>query len=118
MSRNLKKKSSGDRYSSEIINITLSIYSRSKSGYEELKQAMSIALPSARNIEHYLEPLRFKDGSQPIRLAMMYKLKENARGDIYGHLMMDEIKLKNDIMWNCKNNCVTGYIPDELDTKI
>ena len=30
--------------------------------------------------------------------------------------MMDEIKLKNGIMWNCKNNEVTGFVKDQLNT--
>ena len=30
---------------------------------------------------------------------------------------MDEIKLKNGIMWNSINNAVTGFIEDELNLK-
>ena len=31
--------------------------------------------------------------------------------------MMDEIKLKNGIMWNCMKNVVIGFIHDELNMK-
>ena len=31
--------------------------------------------------------------------------------------MMDKIKLKNSIMWNCMNNEVNEFIKDELNTK-
>ena len=34
-----------------------------------------------------------------------------------GHVMMDEIKLKNGIMWNCMNGEVSGFIADELNAK-
>ena len=30
--------------------------------------------------------------------------------------MMDEIKLKNGIMWNCMNNEVTGFVGEDLKT--
>ena len=116
MSRNLKKRSKQNRYSSEITNIAISLYSRTKCGYDDLKKEMPVALPSSRNIEQCLEPLRFKDGPQPISLAMLHEFNQNTQGKILGHLMMDEIKLKNGIMWNCKNNSVTDYIPDQLDT--
>ena len=42
---------------------------------------------------------------------------ERYDGKIKRHLMMDEIKLKNGIMWTCMNGEVTGFIADELNTK-
>ena len=35
---------------------------------------------------------------------------------IVGHLMMDEMKLKNVISFNCKNNEIIGFIPEEMNT--
>ena len=32
-----------------------------------------------------------------------------------GHLLMDDIKLKNGIMWNSRNNAVTGFVKEELN---
>ena len=50
---------------------------------------------------------------------VMYILKDqlqNTKDIIRGHLMMDEIKLKNGIMWNCMNNEVTGFVEEDLKT--
>ena len=49
----------------------------------------------------------------------MYILKDqlqNTKDIIRGHLMMDEIKLKNGIIWNCMNNEVTGLVEEYLKT--
>ena len=117
MAKDLKQTSNGKRYSHEMINLAITVYSRSKKGYNDLKESMAINLPAGRTLEMYLKPLRFKDGPQPKSYAMLNELNKSNSDQIYGHLMMDEIKLKNGIMWNCKNNEVTGYIPDELDCK-
>ena len=50
----------------------------------------------------------------------MYILKDQMNKTsehIKGHLMMDEIKLKNGIMWNCMNNEVTGFVEEDLKMK-
>ena len=44
-------------------------------------------------------------------------MKKNNSEKIIGHLMLDEIKLKNGVMWNGKNNVVAGFILDQLNTK-
>ena len=49
--------------------------------------------------------------------SLLIDLKQRTKGEIIGHLMMDEIKLKIEIMWNCMNNVVTGFIHDELNMK-
>ena len=36
---------------------------------------------------------------------------------IMGHLMLDEIKLKNGITYKCNSNKVLGFLPDYMDTK-
>ena len=35
---------------------------------------------------------------------------------VEGHVMMDEIKLKNGIMWNNMNYVCTGFVVEDLDT--
>lgn len=50
---------------------------------------------------------------------VMYILKDqlhNLIDTIRGHLMMDKIKLKNGIMWNCMNNEITGFLEEDLNT--
>ena len=41
---------------------------------------------------------------------------KHSETSVIGHIMMDEIKLKNSIMWNWMNNEVTGFIKVELNT--
>lgn len=36
---------------------------------------------------------------------------------MFRHLMFDEIKLKNSIAYNCKNNEITGFVQDHFNTK-
>ena len=42
---------------------------------------------------------------------------EQSHECIAGHLMMDEIKLKNGISFNCKSKEVIGFLSDNLNTK-
>ena len=37
--------------------------------------------------------------------------------DIDGHLMMDEIKMKNGIIWYYINNEMAGFVEEDLNTK-
>lgn len=51
---------------------------------------------------------------------VMYILKDqlaHSPQTVSGHLMMDDMKLKNGIIWNCKNNEVTKFVEGDLKTK-
>ena len=37
--------------------------------------------------------------------------------EVVSHLMMDEIKLKNGIAFNCMSNEITGFVTEQLNTK-
>ena len=52
------------------------------------------------------------------RTLMLYvKKSNNTQEYVTGHLMMDEVRLKNSIIWNCMNNIVTIFVGEEIDTK-
>ena len=36
---------------------------------------------------------------------------------ITGHVMLDEIKLKNGISFNCKSKEIIRFLPDQMNTK-
>ena len=118
MSLHLNKKSKECRYSSHIMNICLALYSRSKTGYEELKDSGILPLPSSRTLERLTEPFKVNEGFDPkVNFLLDLKSDHNKCGGIVkGHLMMDEIKLKNGIMWNPNSNVVTGFVTDDLNT--
>ena len=42
--------------------------------------------------------------------------KNNKINKIMGHLMLDEIKLKNGIAYNCNSNEVTDFFPEHMYT--
>ena len=51
----------------------------------------------------------------------MYILKEqlkNTSATITRHLSMDEIKLKDGIMWNCMNNELTGFVQEDFKKSV
>ena len=117
ISNQLKNHSNLSTYASKTINVALSIYTRTKSGYDDLKKHNVICLPSKRTLEKYLSDLRPKEGMDPKSLLLLQDLKSKLKTEkLVGHLMMDEIKLKNGILWNCQNNVVTGFVTEQLDT--
>ena len=61
--------------------------------------------------------MKVKDGGDPIVYMLMKQEVEQSHECIAGHLMMDEIKLKNGISFNCKSKEVIGFLPDNLNTK-
>ena len=44
--------------------------------------------------------------------------QSKSKGEVTRHLMMDEIKLKNVIAFNRSNNEITGFVIDQLNTKL
>ncbi len=109
MSVHLNEKSKQCRYSPHILNICLAVYSRSKAGYEELKDSGLLPLPSASTLKRLTQPFKIKEGFDPkVGYLLNIKNEISKHGTpIRGHLMMDEIKLKNCIMRNCMNNVIT-----------
>ena len=118
---NLMKQINGNesqtRYSSHAINLSMSLFLKNKSMYDELRDKKLMSLPSPRMLYKKQSILKPSPGVDPSSMEFMKDLRQRSTGSIIGHLMMDEIKLKNGIMWNCKNNEVTGFIHDELNMK-
>ena len=102
------------RYSPHITSISLSLYIRSKTSYKDIPKSGLIMLPSSYTMKKVTAQFRINPGLDP---NIMYILKDQLKNmveDINGHLIMDEIKSKNGIMWNCINNEVTGFAEEDL----
>ena len=116
MSLQLNGKSKRSRYSSHILNISLAMYMRSQGSYNDLRKSGAIKLPCANTVQKLTESFKVKEGYDP-NVNFLLDLEKGQHGNtIKGHLMMDEIKLKNGVLWNCSNNTVTGFVMEELNT--
>ena len=117
LSRQVNGKSNRCRYSSHAVNLAMSLFLKSKSSYQLLRNEKLLSLPSAEVLKKKMSLLKSSPGLDIKSFLFMKDIVERHAGKIKGHLMMDEIKLKNGIMWNCMNGEVTGFIGDELNAK-
>ena len=85
--------------------------------YEEIRDSKGMSLPSSNILHGKKSIFKSSPGIDPNCMQFVKDLKQRTKGEIIGHLMINEIKLKNGIMWNCMNNVVTGFIHDELNMK-
>ena len=117
LSLKLNGKGTQCRYSNHAINLSMSLFLKNKAMYKELRETNSMSLPSPDILYKKQSLLRPSPGVDPRTMQFIKDLKQRTKGKIKGHVMMDEIKLKNGIMWNCMNNVISGYIEEELNTK-
>ena len=65
--------------------------------------------------------LKIREGGDPMIYSLFQEEVQERKGnnidEIIGHVMLDEVKLKNGIAYNCKSNAVTGFLPEHMDTK-
>ena len=60
---------------------------------------------------------KVRSGGDPsIYLILKYEITASP-DDIIGHIMMDEIELKNGISFNCKNKEIVSFVPQEMNTR-
>ena len=99
----------------------MSLFLRNRSSYDELRKSGLLALPCPRLLRSINSELKLREGGDPLIYSMFKEEIQQRKGDnlddIVGHLMLDEVKLKNGISYNCNSNEVTGFLPKRLDTK-
>ena len=117
MKNKLDGKHGSNRFSAHTINIALSLFLRSKRGYEDLRASGLICLPSPQALSKRASKCKVQSGGDPSIYLMLKDEISASPDDIVGHIMMDEIKLKNGISFNCKSKEIVGFIPEEMDTK-
>ena len=118
---NMKHKLKGQgglvRYSAHTVNIALSLFLRNKRGYDDLRSSGLLCLPSPQILSRKASKLKVRPGGDPsIYLSLQDEISES-NDDIIGHVMMDEIKLKNGITYNCKSKEIVSFLPEEMNTK-
>ena len=116
MSLHLNEKSKRCRYSPHIINVSMAMYLRSKKTYDDVRESGLMQLPHPRTLVKLISPMKVKPGLDPNIYFSIKNLLKRTKTPVCGHLMMDEIKLKNGIVWNCMNNEVRGFVQEELNT--
>ena len=82
---------------------------RSKKGYEVFRKQSIAIMPSESLLNKIQQGMRVNEG----KCAKMYSwffdsYISKCKNPVYGQLMFDEMKLKNDIYWNCSNNQMVG----------
>ena len=121
MGKKLARQDSQCRYSPHVINTAMSLFLRNRNSYDELRNSGLLALPCPRVLRSLGKELKVGEGGDPLIYSMFKEEIQQRKGDnlddIVGHLMLDEVKLKNGISYNCNSNEVTGFLPKRLDTK-
>ena len=94
MKNKLDGKHGSNRFSAHTINIALSLFLRSKRGYEDLRASGLICLPSPQALSKRASKCKVQSGGDPSIYLMLRDEISASPNDIVGHIMMDEIKLK------------------------
>ena len=106
-------KEKGIRYSSQIIRLALSVWSRTKAGYNEIqKHSTFLCLPTPRHLRKLKKKMQIREGFNPTiyqRLDMALNQTNECR---IGQLLFDELKLKKQLLINTKSNEVIGLVSD------
>ena len=103
------------RFSQTILRIALCLYCQSPSAYRTLKELSLEILPSESLLKKYKSCCHQKDGFNLKTyanflddLSPKYKYSANQK-TLKGHLMVDEMKLKEDLFWNTHSHELVGF---------
>ena len=117
MSNQLNGKKKQCRFSAHTVNISLSLYLRSKQVYDNLRDSSLLILSHPNILNNITTKLKIKAGGDP---SVYLPLKDEInceKEQIRGHPMMDEFKLKNGMAYNCNSNEIARFVADQLNTK-
>ena len=120
----IAKKEKGVRFSPKILRVALSLYTRSKVGYEELQNSSIEVMPSASTLAHIKSKMKTCDGTFPKMYQWFYDDTICHIPDAYhtGHIMCNEMHLKSGIYWNTASKKIDGFASDsqklDLATKL
>ena len=117
MPNKLNNKSKKNTYSGHVINVCMSLYLTSKSGYNTLRESGLLSLPHPSTLSGIKQDLKIQPGGDPSMYQSFLKEVNYCEHDVTGHLMVDKIKLKNGIAFNVQNNEIKGFIKEQLNTK-
>jgi hypothetical protein len=97
------------RFLPRMLRLAMSLWMRSKSGYDDLREQSVAIMPSASLLKKIQQGMRVNEG----HCAKIYGWFHDSYVSkcdkvVHGHLMCDEMKLKSDIYWNCSNHAMVG----------
>ena len=95
------------RYSPTTINLAMNVYLQSRKSYEDLRKRSLTALPCIRYLQKMKSSFRSMEGDNPG--CYMPLLDAKLLSFPAGHLCVDEVTIKSDLVWNVKNNEITGF---------
>ncbi len=104
------------RYSLAIINLAMNVYLQSHKSYEDLQKHSLTALPCICHLQHMKSLFQSMEGNNPACYAPLSDgkfLSFPAR-----NLCIDKVTIKSDLVWNVKNNKITGFCNVSTSPKI
>ena len=117
MLNQINNQSKSNTYSAHVINVCMSLFMTSKSGYNMLRESGLLSLPHQSTLSDIKQDMKIQPGGDPsIYLSFKKEVKLSCI-DVIGHLMVGEIKLNNGIAFNVHNNEITGFVKEQLNTK-
>jgi hypothetical protein len=97
------------RFSPRMMRLAMSLWMRSKKGYEAFREHSIMIMPSVSLLKSMQKGMRMNEGKCAKIYGWFYDTHVSKCKDVtHGHLMCDEMKLKNDIYWNCSDNSMVG----------
>jgi hypothetical protein len=112
MGKRLSGKNQQLRFAPKTIRMAMSLWLWDGKGYQEFQESTYYLLPSPQYLRKLKEEFRMKDGEDP-KVYCRFKderLRGKESAGMIGHLMADEIKLKSDIAYNCRNKEIIGFV--------
>jgi len=118
--KKITKKEKGVRFSPRILRMALSIYTRSKVGYEEMRKTSIEVMPSPATLNRLKSKLQTSDGYCPRMYQWFFDetVSHIPEQDRAGHVMCDEMQLKSGIYWNTQSHKLVGFASDSEELNL
>ena len=110
------KLNSGDkqvRFSPRVLRVTLSMYLKSPKTYSEFKSSSVLCLPSISTLKKLKQSRSVNDGVD-LKIYERHKEQRNDECEV-GHLICDEMKLVEGLLWNTSTHEVQGFACDDIN---
>lgn len=101
----------GARYHPMIIRFCLSLYAKSASSYEEIRNSGILKLPSCRTLRDYKNFIKPGVGFQKSIIDDLKKITSSySKQQKYITLMFDEMKIKSNLVFDKNNDELIGFV--------
>ena len=104
-------------YLSHNINVTMSLYLRSKKSYDDVCASVIVCLTHPNTLK-IIKDINIQPCGDPNIYLLLKDEISMLNEELIGHVMMDKIKLKNGVAFNCNNNEVAGFVVGQLNTNM